>query len=122
EEAPQVVAVLQPGEAARCGAAAEAVEGAQRHVLLIRGAARVRAQVGAGALDQEAEVALPEGPGGGAVAGLEQVQPVGNGVVRRHGGNSPGPRWPDRAIVKAPHASIKDFFSWQERRAVWQFS
>ena len=44
EQLPEVVAVLEPGELARLGAAAEAVEGAQRHVLLVGGDARGRAR------------------------------------------------------------------------------
>ena len=68
---------------ARLGAAAEAVEGAQRHVLLVGGdAARQGAEPGAGQGDQAAEVGLPEGPGGVAVAGLEQADAAGDRALR----------------------------------------
>src|SRR5262249_1118928 len=65
------------------------VEGAQGHVLLVGGAARGRAEGGAGAGDEEVEVALHERPCRVAVAGLEQVEPVRDGAVRRHGKGLP---------------------------------
>src|SRR5207302_1342605 len=51
-----VVAVGQAGEAARLGGAAEAGEGAQRHVLLVGGAAGLALQPRPGQADQAAEV------------------------------------------------------------------
>src|SRR5262249_47776010 len=63
--------VVQAWEAAGLGGAAEAVEGAQRHVRLVRGGARPAAEPLAGQADQAAEVALPQRLRGGAVALLE---------------------------------------------------
>src|SRR5439155_18383465 len=81
---PQVVAVVQLREAALLGGAVEAVEGRQGDVLLVGGAPRQAAEFAAGAPDQEAEVALPEGAGGVPVALLELVDPVRDRPDRGH--------------------------------------
>src|SRR5436853_492857 len=60
QEARQVVAVVQAREAALFGGTAEAVEGAQRHVLLVRRLPRRAPQLGPGQADEAAEVALPQ--------------------------------------------------------------
>jgi len=85
QESPQVVAVVQAREAALLGAADEGIEGGQGDVLLVGGAAGGGAERGAGAGDELAEVALPQVLRGGAVAGLEQVDPAGDGAFGRHG-------------------------------------
>src|SRR5262249_24250310 len=60
QQRPEVVAVVQPGEAAGGGAAAEAVEGAERRVLRIRRAAGHGAEPVASQVDEPVEVAPPE--------------------------------------------------------------
>ena len=84
QELPQVVAVVQAGEAALFGRPAEAVEGAQGHVLLVGRLPRRCRELGAGQADEAGEVALPQRLGRCRVARLEQVQPVGNRPKRRH--------------------------------------
>ena len=61
QEPPEVVAVVQPGEAALSRGAAEAVEGTQRRILLILGrpGPSVGAQSGLGQPDQAGEVRAP---------------------------------------------------------------
>ena len=68
QELPEVVAVVQAGEPAGLGAAVEAVEGAQRHVLLVGRPPRRGPEPGAGQPDQPVEVASPQLVGGVAVA------------------------------------------------------
>src|SRR5262249_31584822 len=60
QQLPEIVAVAQLGELAAAGPAAEAVEGAQRHVLLVRGATGRARELGPGQADQPVEVAVPE--------------------------------------------------------------
>jgi hypothetical protein len=61
QQPPEVVAVVQPGEAALGGGAAEAVEGTERRILLIlcRPGPPVGAQSGLGQADEAGEVTLP---------------------------------------------------------------
>ena len=61
QEPPEVVAVVEPGEAALSRGAAEAVEGTQRRILLILGrpGPSLGAQPGLGQADEAGEVALP---------------------------------------------------------------
>src|SRR5262245_36050485 len=72
------------------GAAAEAVEGAQSHVLLVGDAAWPAAQGGAGMADQQGEVALPQRPRRVRAAGLQQSEPVCDGTPGRHRAGSSG--------------------------------
>ena len=88
EELPQVQAVVQLGEAVLLGPTAEAVEGAQGDVFLVGGAAGRGAELLAGQTDQAAEVALPQLLGRVRVAGLEPVDPLGDGRVGAHGHRS----------------------------------
>src|SRR5262249_61933711 len=83
---PEVVAVVRAREAARGGALAEAVEGAEGHVLLVGGGPPEPAQPLPGQFDEPAEVALPEGLGGVVLAGLELADPVRDRPRRRHRG------------------------------------
>src|SRR5262249_58802507 len=82
------VAVVQAGEAALGGGAAEAVEGAQRRVLLVLGrpGPSPGAEPGLRQPDEAGEVALPQRLGGLEVAALQGADPVrdGAGVVGRH--------------------------------------
>ena len=83
QQRPEVVAVDQAGEAAGGGAAAEAVEGAERGVLGIRRAAGPGAEPVPGQVDQPVEVALPELLGGriGGAAGDQVADPAGHRAV-----------------------------------------
>ena len=62
-------------------AAAEPVERAKGHVLLVGGAARQPTQVGAGQPDEAREIPPPQAFGGVIVAGAEAVDQSGDGVV-----------------------------------------
>ena len=86
QQPPQIVAVLHLRKAARLGAAAEAVQGAEGHVFLVGGQRRPAPQAGAGACHQERKVAFPKLSDCGAVAGLEQVKPMGHGAIVGHAG------------------------------------
>ena len=83
QEPPEVVAIGQPRESPRGGAAAEAVEGAQGRILLIldRPGPPRGAESGAGEMDQAIEVALPEVLGGGVAAGLQVADPARDRAV-----------------------------------------
>src|SRR5439155_6101435 len=80
QDAPQVVAVVEAGEAAGGGPAAEAVEGAEGDVLLVVVGPPRGLDPRAGQGDQASEVALPQGLGGGLVARLQPPQPGADGV------------------------------------------
>ena len=83
EQPPQVAAVAEPGEPALGGTPAEAVEGAQRHVLLVGHAQRGRLEPGVRQADELVEVSPPELRGGvinlGAAQGVDQP---GDGAFR----------------------------------------
>src|SRR5262249_43188726 len=110
QQLPEVVAVLQPGELAPLGAAAEAVEGAEGHVLLVGGEARAALELLPGQADQPPEVALPELLGRGRVAGLELPEPVGDRPRGGHRGGTPSGTTGAqrvRAILRAPRRRCK---------------
>src|SRR5262249_46010032 len=88
EQLPEVVPVIEPGEAALLRPAAEAVEGAQGHVLLVGGGPRCGAELRARQAYQAAEVPLPEALGGSGVASREGCDPAGDATV---GGHEPRP-------------------------------
>src|SRR5262249_11029588 len=88
QQPPEVVAVVQLREAILGGAAAEAVEGAQRHVLLVRTAARRAFQFLAGQPDQPLEIALPQLLRGRRVPVAQLAEPLAHRLIRRH---RPGP-------------------------------
>src|SRR5262249_31120582 len=85
QQMPEVLAVVQPREAATFGATAEAIEGAEGYVFLVGDPPRRSLELFAGQPDQPLKVAFPEGLGGGVVAGLEPVDPVADRSIRRHG-------------------------------------
>src|SRR5262249_42971592 len=84
QDLPQVVAVAQPREPTLLGAAAEAVKGAQRDVLLVGHAPLDLAQFRARQAHQAAEVPLPQRLGGGAVPLLELFEPERDVAGGRH--------------------------------------
>jgi hypothetical protein len=86
EDLPQVVAVGQAGEAARPGAPAEGVGGAQGHVLLVGRPARGASEALAGQPDQAAEGALPDPLQGLPVAGLQLLKVAGDRSFVGHEG------------------------------------
>src|SRR5262249_40459789 len=86
QEVPHIVAVVELGKVAGLGPAAEAVEGAEGHVLLVCGAARRSAEPLPGKADQAVGVTLPELRRGRVVAGLEAGEPLRNaGKMLVHG-------------------------------------
>src|SRR5262249_8577852 len=60
EDLPEVAAIFQPGEAALLGGAAETVEGAEGHVLLVGGPAGKVAETSPRQRDHRPVVALPQ--------------------------------------------------------------
>jgi hypothetical protein len=76
QELPEVAAVMKLGEAALFGGATEAVEGTQGHIFLVGRAPGRALELFACQSDQALEIALPEGLGGGLIAGLELADPV----------------------------------------------
>ena len=85
EELPQVQSVVQSGKAVLLGPPAEAVEGAEGDVFLVGGAAGRSAELLFGQTNQATEVTLPQLLGRVRVAGLEPVDPLGDGRVGAHG-------------------------------------
>src|SRR5271157_3152529 len=75
QQPPEILAVGYLGELATADALAEAVEGAQRHVLFIKPAAGVTGQLLARQPDQLLEVAVPEPLDIGLIASPECIQP-----------------------------------------------
>jgi len=71
----EILAVGSLGELATADALAEAVEGAQRHVLFIKLAAGVTGQLLARQPDQLLEVAVPEPLDIGLIASSESIEP-----------------------------------------------
>ncbi len=101
QEAPEVVAVGQVGEAALLDVAAEAVEGAEGDVLLVGGTAGGATQFEARQGHEAAKETVPELLGGGGLAGLEEAQPVRNGTRLAHGRvafDRMGPGQPGRGV------------------------
>src|SRR5262249_12813339 len=96
QELPQVVAVVELGEAALLRPAAEAVEGAERHVLLVGDGAAGGPQALPGQAHELREIALPEPLRAGLGAGLQLRDPERDGS--RHDAPPPeeraGPPWP----------------------------
>jgi hypothetical protein len=88
QQPPEVVAVVEPGEAAFRGGAAEAVEGAERRVLPVGDDGRDAgaAEPPVGQAHEPLEVAPPDGLDDGGVAPLQVVDPASDGaiVVGRH--------------------------------------
>src|SRR5262249_706261 len=78
QQAPEVVAVGEPGEAALPDALKETVEGALHHVAFIHRATPGAAQSFPRQANQPLVVALPEFLGGSAVSPLEPDDPVRN--------------------------------------------
>src|SRR5262249_10026039 len=84
------------------GAAAEAVEGAQRYVLLVGRPPRGAVEPGAGQRDQLPEVALPQRLGRAGVAGAELAQPARDRPgCRRHASSEPARGRGSTVIVRA---------------------
>ena len=75
QQPPEVVPVVQLRELAPAGAIAEALEGAQGHVLLVERPPAMRRQPRAGQPDQPLEVAIPEPLDVRTVASLDPVDP-----------------------------------------------
>src|SRR5262245_47214097 len=84
QEVPQVVAVVQMGEATLRGAATDAIEGAEGHVLFVGGAAVLSPEPGAGQASQAAEIAIPEWGKGVTFAALEPRDVPGDRAVVGH--------------------------------------
>jgi hypothetical protein len=61
---------------------------AQRDILFVSSEVRLAAQGRAGAKDQLPEIALPQRPNCRAIAGLEQLNPMRDRVLGRHGRSS----------------------------------
>jgi hypothetical protein len=76
QQPPQAVPIEQVGEAALLGGAAEAVEGRQRHVLLVGHAARRALQLLSSQPDQAVKVALPQLLDGLLVAASQRAEPA----------------------------------------------
>ena len=89
EQVPEVVAVLELGKLALFGAAVETVEGAQRHVFLVRRSARRMLQLFACQTDEAVEIALPELLGNGRIAGFELANPYGHRARGGHRHHAP---------------------------------
>jgi hypothetical protein len=85
QDLPQVITVIQPGESALLGPAAEAVKSALRHVYLVRGSAGQAEQLLAGQVDQTLEISLKELLDYRPIPGLEPDEPNGYGAAGRHG-------------------------------------
>src|SRR5262249_33658277 len=71
------------------GATAEAVEGAEGHVLLVGGAAGRAFQLLAGQSDEPLEIALPQLLRSRGVPGLQPADPLAYGFVPRHQSGPP---------------------------------
>ena len=84
QQVPEVVAVLEARELAATHGETEAVEGAEGDVLLVRRAAGKSTQLGLRQADEAREKTIPDVPGGGGVARLQQVDPVGDRTLWRH--------------------------------------
>src|SRR5262249_5155872 len=84
QQLPKIVAVEQLGKPTLADAAAEAVEGAQGHVLLVRGGPMAAQQLAPGQFHQPAEVALPQPLRSPGVAGPQLRDPDGNRPGRGH--------------------------------------
>jgi hypothetical protein len=78
QQGPQAVAVLQVGELALFGPAAEGVEGAEGRVLLVGDAARGSVQLRPRQGDQARVVALPQQSHGFVVAALKALEESGD--------------------------------------------
>src|SRR5262249_26226261 len=87
---PQVVAVVEFREKAVLGIAAEAVEGAEGHVLGVRGPRWGPPQSFAGQLHEAHKIALPKLLGGFRVAFLDRPQPARDGTLWRHDASPAG--------------------------------
>src|SRR5262249_26850815 len=81
QEPPQVVAVVQPREAAALRAEAEALEGAEGDVLVVAGQATLSAEARRGQRDQPLEVAFEQQADRLAVASLELLDPESNTIA-----------------------------------------
>ena len=92
EDLPEVVAVGEPGELPALGPPIEAVEGAQRDVLLVRDRPGDRPQLRPRQLDEAMDVGIPELIGRGPIPLLEQLDAARDRSGRRHQvGELPGP-------------------------------
>jgi len=90
QQRPQVIAIIQFREAALFCPTAEAVEGAQRRVFLVGGAARQALELLARQVDEAGKVALPESLRRVAVTAAELLDPVRHRFRGRHGSSSGG--------------------------------
>src|SRR5579871_4671013 len=96
QQPPQVLAVVHVRKAAGFGAAAEAIEGAQRDIFFVGGGAGGAAELLSRQPDQTTEIALPQLLGSGLVASLEWTDPARDRTVGRH-------RWhPPQACLGIP--------------------
>src|SRR5262249_47256115 len=84
QEPPEVVTVVQLREATMPGPPAEAIEGAQGHVLFVRAAARQAVQFLASQPDESLEIALPEILRGRRVPVPQPAEPLADRLIRRH--------------------------------------
>src|SRR5262249_10559186 len=92
QQVPQVAAVVHLREAPLFGAPAEAVEGAEDRVFLVRGPPRRLPQPRPRQADQPAGKASPQRLSRFAVPRLQGVEPPGDGLVVRHARPSTGDR------------------------------
>jgi hypothetical protein len=92
EDGPEVVAVVQAGEAPLPHAAEEALEGDDRHVLLVRDAPGARAQPPPGQLQHALGEAFPQRGGRLGRLGLQLPKQPGDGagLGRHRDGSLPG--------------------------------
>ena len=84
QQPPEVFAIVELRKLAAAGPLAEAVEGAQRHVLLVTLAAGMAGEPGTRQRDQAMEVAVPEPLDIGVVARPQAVQPARNRSIVGH--------------------------------------
>ena len=85
QQLPEIVAVFELRKLASLGPAIEALEGAERHVLLVGHATGDAPETGPRQPDEPAEVGFPEVLGRGAISLLEHHDQARDGPVGRHG-------------------------------------
>jgi hypothetical protein len=84
QQSPKVVPVAQLRELSPAGAIAEALEGAERHILLVEGTAAMGRQLRAGEPDQPLKVSIPEPLDIRTIAGLDPVEPECDCILLHH--------------------------------------
>lgn len=98
QQPPEVVAIVELGESPLLGAAADAVEGAQRDVLLVGHAPRGRTEPLACEAGESPGVAGPDQVGGGVVPTLESQDAAGDRALSNTA-TSPGTIEPEAGTL-----------------------